>query len=171
MALAHLLIKNEVAFPNSVFCYALPMQRCGYCGNGEFVRLRTGRAKYCAPLCRARMYRLQDLLTTFPPCIGQLMVLLQQYAPPEAHGYRLFWLRKDGSEVGFPRADGLPWVCSTGRRSYARCFRLFPFEAPMVPHAGTYGVGYIARKQTEIPPGEPLLGGVHVEPLRILGGP
>ncbi len=146
------------------------MRRCRHCGDSEIVSRRTGRARYCKPLCRLRMHRLLEVLSGFPPCIEELRGVLHSYAPPKARGYRLFWLTHEG-EVGFPRDDGGAWVCSTGRKSTARSFRLYPFEAPMVPHAGLYGVGYIGQRQVDLPPVEALLPGVYVEPIKIQGKP
>lgn len=99
------------------------------------------------------------------------MLLLHAHAPADAYGYRLFLPQRDGSVVGYPRDDGLPWLRWTGQATTARSFRLYPFEPPMVPAAGVYGVAFVARKRVEILPGEELLAGVYVEPSKVQGKP
>lgn len=96
------------------------------------------------------------------------MVALQREAPPNAIGYRLVELLDDGSEIAYPRGNRKPWRSSSGRLTWRRCFRLWPFEIPAVERRAIYGVAFFAAL-APLPTPDTLLDGLLVEPLRLEG--
>ena len=112
------------------------------------------------------MYRAETLLDDLPECVRTLKEQLQAHAPEGARWYRLIWYPARGEPVSYPDGShARPWIDWAGRMSWRRSFRLWPWEIPIVPHAGTYAVVLLRTGGETVPTPELFFAGVELEPL------
>ncbi|PSM31778.1 hypothetical protein [Haliangium sp. UPWRP_2] len=96
----------------------------------------------------------------------QLAQLLVQHAPTGAVGYRVgeqFRFEGRRAELWFYPPSDRPFIRHDGELVHRPYFLLRPFEPPVVPVSGPYGVEYIGSDGTKFPMVLALAAGVLVE--------
>ena len=91
---------------------------------------------------------------------------LLSHAPREAAGYRLgelFRVPGRGAELWFYPPSERASLRADGTRIQRSYFLLHPFEVPVVPSAGCYGVEYVDAEGAILPAVSALLSGISVE--------
>jgi len=134
---------------------------CLYCGKPLRLSMQSG-ALFDSDRCRSANFRLEGALAQLPS-VRELRSLLLEHAPQDAHGYRLALIRPDRCVWYYPSSQRLTrrWNGTLSRRP---CFRLMPFELPVVPGPEIYGVQLVTRAGEVLETPEVFYGGVFVKP-------
>ena len=107
--------------------------------------------------------------TRFPLTIEELEHALLQNARPSAMGYRL------GLEVESPKHGWVRYIYPSfvkvgvrfdGTEKVWPCFRLRPFEPPVIPMEGIYSVYFLDRTGMQTKGGQGVANGIRLTPFR-----
>lgn len=159
---------------------------CDYCRR-RIAKRKRADARFCSHRCKLASHR-QRARQAQSPSMGGAMLLaptgnpppdggkasvmkqlaqqLVQHAPTGAVGYRLgeqFRFEGRRAELWFYPPSDRPFIRHDGKLVHRPYFLLRPFEPPVVPVSGPYGVQYIGADGTKFPMVLALAAGVRVE--------
>ena len=145
---------------------------CAYC-KSKIPPEKRADAKFCSHACKLSAHRKEERAdAAHKESVAPMQELehaLLQNARPSAMGYRL------GLEVESPKHGWVRYIYPSfvkvgvrfdGTEKVWPCFRLRPFEPPVIPMEGIYSVYFLDRTGMQTKGGQGVANGIRLTPFR-----